>query len=92
MNDCFMNASLQLLTHEESLIEEIININESKINKNTPGKGKLILEFKKLIKKINKNEKLINLRDVKTIMGLIDEKYKTEEQQDSNEFINTFLM
>jgi len=92
MNDCFMNASLQLLTHEESLIEEIININESKINKNTPGKGKLILEFKKLIDEINKNKKLINPRGVKTIMGLIDKKYKTEEQQDSNEFINTFLM
>ena len=53
MNDCFMNASLQLLTHEESLIENILN--ESKINYNTPGKGKLIPEFKKLIGEINNN-------------------------------------
>ena len=92
MNDCFMNASLQLLTHEESLIENIININESKIDESTPGEGKLIPEFKKLIKKINNNEKLINPSNIKDIMGLIDEKYKTEEQQDSNEFINTLLM
>ena len=92
MNDCFMNASLQLLTHEEYLIEKIININESKINKITPGEGKLIPEFKKLIEKINNNEKLINPRNIKYIMGLIDEKYETEEQQDSNEFINTLLM
>ena len=92
MNDCFMNASLQLLTHEESLIEKILNINESKINNDTPGKGKLIPEFKKLIEEINNNEELINPRNIKSIMGLIDKKYKTEEQQDSNEFINTFLM
>ena len=90
MNDCFMNASLQLLTHEESLIENILN--ESKINYNTPGKGKLIPEFKKLIGEINNNVDPINPRNIKSIMGLIDEKYKTDEQQDANEFINTLLM
>lgn len=92
MNDCFMNASLQLLTHEESLIEKILNINESKINNDTPGKGKLIPEFKKLIGEINNNVALINPKNIKSIMGLIDKKYKTKDQQDANEFINTLLM
>ena len=91
-NDCFMNASLQLLTHEESLIDNILKINESKINNNTPGKGKLIPEFKNLIGEINKNVKLINPRNIKSVMGLIDKKYNTKEQQDANEFINTLLM
>ena len=92
MNDCFINASLQLLTHEESLIEKIININEFKINSSTPGKGKLIPEFKMLIEKIDNNEEKINPRNIKNIMGLDYEKYETEEQQDSNEFINTLLL
>ena len=92
MNDCFMNASLQLLTHEESLIENILNINESKINKNTPGNGKLIPEFKKLIGEINNNEDPIDPSNIKSIMGKIDPKYNTDEQQDANEFINTLLM
>ena len=69
MNDCFMNASLQLLTHEESLIENILNINESKINKHTPGNGKLIPEFKKLIGETNINEDPIDPSNIKYIMG-----------------------
>ena len=87
-----MNASLQLLTHEESLIENILNINESKINYNTLGNGKLIPEFKKLIEDINNNVDPINPRNIKSVMGLIDKKYKTDDQQDANEFINTLLM
>ena len=90
-NMCYMNSSLQLLTRVSELKENVKNFDENKINKETDCQGKLIIEFKKIIEIIELGKEKISPKDLKKVMGEIDERYKSNNQEDANEFISNFL-
>ena len=82
-----MNSSLQLLTRINEL-KKILDYKEDEICKDSITNGKLIIEFKKILE--NKENK-INPKELKKVMGEIDERYKYNNQEDANEFISNFL-
>lgn len=84
VNTCFMNSSLQCLSHIKPLYDEIIN------EKNL---GELGCSFKKLLLKMydNSNDKYYIPNDILDIMSSKYEQYKERRQQGANEFINNFL-
>ena len=82
MNNCYMNASLQILSRVNKLIEKI-----KEIKQNTP----LIDEFKLLLIKIQKGEKRIDTIGIKRVLSEINDNYKNDNQEDANEFISIFL-
>lgn len=91
-NNCYLNSSLQLLTRIIELKEEIFNFNE--VNTDNDTKGELLIEFRNLLYKIeNSKDKnlILNPRRLKSIMGNVDDKYKLNSQEDSNEFITNFI-
>ena len=91
-NNCYLNSSLQLLTRIIELKEEIFNFNEVYTDNDT--KGELLIEFRNLLQKIeNSKDKnlILNPRKLKSIMGNVDDKYKSNFQEDSNEFITNFI-
>jgi len=91
-NNCYLNSSLQLLTRIKELKEEVFNFNEHYEDNDT--KGRLIIEFKSLLQKIedSKDKELtLNPGKLKRVMGNVDEKYKSNYQEDSNEFIANFI-
>ena len=90
-NNCYINSSLQLLSRINDLNEYILNYDIKKINKNNITKGKLFIEFQIILNKIKMNERNIDPNDLKNVMGKIDERYKYNNQEDSNEFITNFL-
>ena len=90
-NMCYMNSSLQLLTRVSELKENVKNFDQNKINKETDCQGKLIVEFRKIIEIIELGKKKINPKEIKKVMGEIDERYKSNNQEDANEFISNFL-
>ena len=91
-NNCYLNSSLQLLTRIKELKEEVFNFNENYQDNDT--QGKLIIEFRKMLTAIERsfNDNLIlNPKNLKRIMGNVDEKYFNTGQEDSNEFISNFI-
>lgn len=89
-NNCYINSSLQLLTRIKELKDKILNFNEICTDNNT--KGELIIQFKKIFKKIEKDyEPQISPDNLKKIMSNIDEKYLDNKQEDATEFISYFL-
>jgi ubiquitin C-terminal hydrolase len=91
-NNCYLNSSLQLLTRIKELKEEVFNFNEHYEDNDT--QGRLIIEFKTLLQQIedSKDKELtLNPGRLKRVMGNVDEKYKSNYQEDSNEFIANFI-
>ena len=89
-NNCYINSSLQLLTRIKELKDKILNFNEICTDNNT--NGKLTIQFKKILKKIEKDYKpQISPDNLKRIMSNIDEKYSDNKQEDASEFISYFL-
>ena len=91
-NNCYLNSSLQLLTRIKELKEEVFNFNEHYDDNDT--QGRLIIEFKTLLQQIedSKDKELtLNPGRLKRVMGNVDEKYKSNYQEDSNEFIANFI-
>lgn len=91
-NNCYLNSSLQLLTRIKELKEEVFNFNEHYDDNDT--QGRLIIEFKTLLQQIeNSKDKELTLNPgrLKRVMGNVDEKYKSNYQEDSNEFIANFI-
>ena len=88
-NDCFMNASLQIFTHIEELTNFVKNFCINHDIKNSP----LIREYNNIIKSIEegKENEAINGNLVKEEIGKLDERFKTNEQQDASEFISLFI-
>ena len=93
-NNCYINSSLQLLTRINELKNGILNYQDNEINKDNDTKGQLLVEFKKIINKIenSKNDNLlINPENLKYIMGNINQIYYMNSLEDSNEFISNFI-
>ena len=91
-NNCYLNSSLQLLTRIKDLKEEVINFKENYVDNDT--QGKLIIEFRNMLNKIENSSKegfVLNPAKLKRIMGNVDEKYNSHGQEDSNEFITNFI-
>ena len=91
-NNCYLNSSLQLLTRIKDLKEEVFNFNDNFEDNDT--QGKLIIEFRNILKKIensNQDGLILNPSKLKRIMGNIDDKYNSNSQEDSNEFISNFI-
>ena len=91
-NNCYLNSSLQLLTRIKDLKDEVFIFNEYYEDNDT--QGRLIIEFRNLLKKIeNSNDNCLTLdpSKLKRIMGNVDEKYYSNSQEDSNEFISNFI-
>ncbi len=91
-NNCYLNSSLQLLTRIKELKDEVFNFNEHYEDNDT--QGRLIIEFKSLLQQIegSKDKKLtLDPGRLKRVMGNVDEKYKFNNQEDSNEFIANFI-
>ena len=88
-NLCFMNSSIQCLSHLISFREWIIKFNFS-TNK---GNKNLLMETKKLFEEMkNENYPLkSNVLGIKKVMSEVDERYKYNNQEDANEFISIFL-
>ena len=83
-NTCFMNSSLQCLSHIEALYNQI------KLEQNL---GQLGLSFKKLLEKIydNLEDKYFIPNNILSVMSLKYEQYNERRQQGANEFISNFL-
>ena len=83
-NTCFMNSSLQCLSHIEPLYNKI---------KHEKNLGKLGLSFQKLLVKMfdNSEDKYFSPKDILDVMSSNYEKYKERRQQGANEFISNFL-
>ena len=91
-NNCYLNSSLQLLTRIKDLKDLVINFNENYEDNET--EGKLIIEFRNILKSIENSESenlTLNPGKLKRIMGKIDNKYNSSGQEDSNEFITNFI-
>ena len=88
-NNCYLNSSLQLLTRVEGLKEGILDFEN--INTDNATRGNLLKEFKIILESIENNEKIIIPDNLKKEMGKIDDRYKHNYQEDSNEFISNFL-
>ena len=90
-NNCYLNSSLQLLTRINDLKINIFNYNYENICADAVTKGKLFLEFRKILQDIQNGKHYIDPKKLKKVMGEIDEKYKDNNQEDANEFISNFL-
>ena len=90
-NNCYLNSSLQLLTRVKELKLNILRYHENDICTNTITEGKLTKEFKKIFIDLKNRKEFINPKDLKRVMGKIDERYKDNNQEDANEFISNFL-
>ena len=85
-NTCFMNSSLQCLFHLNNFKKYILNIPDELLEEK-----ELTKEFKDLLNIIEKEERMINASKIKKILSKVEDKYKTNEQCDANEFISIFL-
>ena len=88
-NDCYLNSSLQMITHIIELndcLKNYLKDNEKKENID------LVRAYVEILNKINEGEQEINPKDLKNVMGEKNEIYKNDNQEDANEFISNFLM
>ena len=85
-NTCFMNSSLQCIFNSNKLIKKLENIH---IKKNP--KLRLANEISLMLNDIKKGQIFIDPKNIKDILGEVEEKYKYFEQNDANEFITIFL-
>ena len=94
-NNCYINSSLQLLTRINEFKKGILSYEDNyEINKENDTKGKLFVEIKEIINKIensNDNNLILNPENLKYVMGSIDAKYYRNFQEDANEFISYFI-
>ena len=90
-NNCYLNSSLQLLTRVKELRINILNFKYENMCFDTITEGKIYIEFKNIIQDIINGKKIIDPRKLKKVMGMIDERYKDNNQEDANEFISNFL-
>ena len=81
-----MNSSLQCLFHLNNFKKYILNIPDELLEEK-----ELTKEFKDLLNIIEKEERMINASKIKQILSKVEDKYKTNEQCDANEFISIFL-
>ena len=91
-NDCFMNASLQLMTHIDELTYFIKKSCENDIDKENEN-IELKYKYYNIIKEIEEEngDKSINGGAIKEEIGKLDERFKTNDQQDASEFISFFI-
>jgi ubiquitin C-terminal hydrolase len=85
-NTCFMNSSLQCLSHIKILYKKL---------KNEKNLGKLSSSFKKFMEIMHENIPTTDKFEPKEIFDIMSKnfpKYKSKRQQGANEFINNFLM
>ena len=83
--DCYLNSSLQVFFHLKDFNETIKSL-ENKFNDK-----ELTNKYLKLIKQIDsieRNNIILDPKDIKVIFCKIEEKYKYGNQQDANEFIS----
>jgi ubiquitin C-terminal hydrolase len=85
-NLCFINSSIQCFLQLKQFKDNILKIKNEDLNK-----LELTKEFKNLLIKIENNEIKSNVLNIKKILSKVEEKYKTNEQCDANEFISIFL-
>ena len=91
INNCFISASLQTFLHLEDFIFDVISL---KIKDDKKENMKLTYEFKQLINEYKNNDYIINNINplkIKKILSEENEKYRTNNQQDANEFVTLFL-
>ena len=81
-----MNSSLQCLFQLNNFKKYILNIPDELLEEK-----ELTKEFKDLLNIIEKEERMINASKIKKILSKVEDKYKTNEQCDANEFISIFL-
>ena len=87
-NTCFMNSSLQGIFHCDEYNTKMKLYHK----KNESLKTKVLVnEYINILDLIEKGEKEINVLNIKKILSKVEEKYKTNEQCDANEFISIFL-
>ena len=82
----FINSSIQCLFQLKQFKDNILKIKNEDLNK-----LELTKEFKNLLIQIENNEIKSNVLNIKKILSKVEEKYKTNEQCDANEFISIFL-
>ena len=87
-NTCFMNSSLQGIFHCDEYNNKMkLYFKENKSLSTT----ELVKEYLKILNLIEKGNKEIDASNIKKILSKVEEKYKTNEQCDANEFISIFL-
>ena len=85
-NLCFMNSSIQILSHLEEFRDWILSINFDS--------DKTLLKATRDLFEEMENEKSPEKSSVKSIkeeIGKLDERFKTNDQQDASEFISFFI-
>ena len=83
-----MNSSLQGIFHCDEYNNKMKLYNKQ--NKSSTTKI-LVEEYINILNLIEKGEKEIDVLNIKKILSKVEEKYKTNEQCDANEFISIFL-
>lgn len=92
--ECFINSILQIFTHLNIFNEKInIYINKNHNNKeNSYTKKFLLIEYKKILELINKQEKVISSINIKKAMSKINDQYNNLNSLDANDFITDFII
>lgn len=84
-NTCYINSSMQCLFRLDDFVKNILKCD----------KGNLVFATKNLIYSMQNNKKQNNkccsVLEIKQVMGINNEKYNGNEQQDANEFISNYL-
>ena len=79
INNCFLNSSLECLIHCNYLRMKLHSIQDRKLNDKPLAK-----EFKKLITIIYEGKYIYDYYNIKEILSEIEEKYKRNQQNDTN--------
>ena len=82
-NSCFLDSSLSCFLSLDDFCSNILSIKTNK-------EMELVSELKDLIKKKNKNE-VLDFKNIKGILGKVNEEYNENNQEDAIEFITIFL-
>ena len=92
--ECFINSTLQIFTHLNTLNEKINKYIDTNLNKeeNCYKEKFLLIEYKKILELINKQEKVINSINIKKAMSKINYLYNNSNSLDANDFITDFII